>query len=112
MYPSTYSQLYMPHSTLNGVNGSTAGQLDESLKHHSSTKTSKGTKGYTQLIYSAEGVKEAPFYSGRGRPLRVVCIGAGAAGIYLGIKLPRSFREGAVDLQVSGVCSLRVRSAR
>lgn len=46
-------------------------------------------------------MKEAPYHSGRGRALRVVCIGAGAAGIYLGIKLPRSFREGAVDLQAS-----------
>lgn len=51
--------------------------------------------------FTDDFVKEAPFYSGRGRALRVVCIGAGAAGIYLGIKLPRSFREGAVDLQVS-----------
>lgn len=84
----------MPHSTLNGVNGSTANrQLHEAGKHH--------PNGFTEPLYSAEGVKEAPFYSGRGRPLRVVCIGAGAAGIYLGIKLPRSFREGAVDLQVS-----------
>lgn len=57
--------------------------------------------GYAKPAYTDDFVKEAPFYSGRGRPLRVVCIGAGAAGIYLGIKLPRSFREGAVDLQVS-----------
>ena len=58
------------------------------------------TNGHLKPHYTNDFVKEAPFYSGRGRPLRVVCIGAGAAGIYLGIKLPRSFRDGAVDLQV------------
>ena len=63
--------------------------------------------GHPKPVYSPDGVKEAPFYSGRGRPLRVVCIGAGAAGIYLGIKLPRTFAEGAVELQVS--CMARVR---
>lgn len=66
------------------------------------------TNGYTHPFYTDEKVKEAPFYSGRGRPLRVVCIGAGAAGIYLAIKLPRSFREGAVDLQVSFIPNSRL----
>jgi hypothetical protein len=46
-------------------------------------------------------VKEAPFNTGRGRPLRVVCIGAGAAGIYLGLKLPRTISKELCELQVS-----------
>jgi len=95
----------MPHSTLNGVNGSFSGQPDDSSKQQTNGKTFNGANGASPPLYSPEGVKEAPFYSGRGRPLRVVCIGAGAAGIYLGIKLPRSFRDGAVDLQVSWFCS-------
>ncbi|ORY90734.1 hypothetical protein BCR35DRAFT_323518 [Leucosporidium creatinivorum] len=90
----------MPHSTRTEMNGSSTSDFDDAPKHYTSSKTSNGTKGFTEPIYSPEGVKEAPFYSGRGRALRVVCIGAGAAGIYLGIKLPRSFRDGAVDLQI------------
>lgn len=45
-------------------------------------------------------VKEAPLNTGRGRPLRVVCIGAGAAGIYLGLKLPRTISPELCELQV------------
>jgi len=63
--------------------------------------------GHSEPFYSPDGVKEAPFYSGRGRPLRVVCIGAGAAGIYLGIKLPRTFSEGAATLRVSRMDRVR-----
>lgn len=53
---------------------------------------------------AASIVKEAPFNTGRGRPLRVVCIGAGAAGIYLGLKLPRTISPDLCELQVS--CSV------
>lgn len=59
-----------------------------------------GTHTVQSSTYTNDLVKEAPFYSGRDRPLRVVCIGAGAAGIYLGIKLPRSFSNNMVNLQV------------
>ena len=57
----------------------------------------------SSATYTNGIVKEAPFYSGRCRPLRVVCVGAGAAGIYLGIKLPRTFSEKPVELQVSSL---------
>jgi hypothetical protein len=69
----------------NGVNGTNAPNGVNGINGH-------GSSGV---------VKEAPFNTGRGRPLRVVCIGAGAAGIYLGLKLPRTISKDLCELQVS-----------
>lgn len=73
-------------SKINGINGTNG------VNGHKSSRDDRATSI----------VKEAPFNTGRGRPLRVVCIGAGAAGIYLGLKLPRTISQDLCELQVSG----------
>jgi hypothetical protein len=62
-------------------------------------KSSLRTNGYHDPLRSADSVKESAIFSGRGRPLKILCIGAGAAGIYIGLRLPRELGN-QIDLQV------------
>lgn len=85
----------------NGVNGVKPNGVNAHHNHH----------GASDNAATSNIVKEAPFNTGRGRPLRVVCIGAGAAGIYLGLKLPRTISPELCELQVCLVLFLTVTSS-
>lgn len=80
-------------SKVNGVNGLLKNGVNGVNGHHH--HDANGHHAQAESI-----VKEAPFNTGRGRPLRVVCIGAGAAGICLGLKLPRTISPELCELQV------------
>jgi cation diffusion facilitator CzcD-associated flavoprotein CzcO len=67
---------------------------------HKQPEAREHDTGNDHITYTNGAVKEALAYSGRGRPLRVVIIGAGAAGIMMAAKLPRYFKNGEVELQV------------
>lgn len=83
------------------INGTANGYSHKEVNGQTANGSIHTTNGVNGADHQTKGiVKEKPFNTGRGRPVRVVCIGAGAAGIYLGLKLPRTISADLCELQV------------